>query len=410
MDRVVIAGAGLTAAKAAETLREEGYSGGLTVVGREAHLPYERPPLSKDYLRGEAARDNAFPLDAAWYASHDVAVLTGTVATGLDVSSRTLALDDGRALGYDALLLATGSSPRHLGIPGTDLDGVHVLRTLDDSEFLAAALRTARGGELVVVGDGWIGLEVAASARTMGVGVRVIGLGTHPLERVLGARMGEFFGSLHAEHGVRLHPRAEVAAVTGENGTATGVALADGTHVAADVVLVAVGAVPNLDLPRAAGLRLDPANGGVVVSRTLRTTAPGVFAAGDIASVPNGRYGHGIRVEHWATALHQGPHAGRAILGSDEPYDRLPYFFTDQYDVGMEYLGYVTAPDAGELVVSGSVADREFVAFWVREDPGVPGLRVDAGMTVNVWDRMESVEELIRRDSVGREELERFVG
>lgn len=406
--RIVVVGGGLAAAKAVETLRAEGYEGGLAVVTREPHPPYERPPLSKDYLRGETERDAVFPLDAAWYADHDVDLLTGTTATALDVAARTVALDDGRTLPYEKLLLATGSQPRRLPVPGADQDGVLYLRTLDDSDRLVASFEAAArdgAGRLAIVGDGWIGLEVAASARSAGLDVSVVGQGTHPLERVLGPEMGELYGQLHAGHGVHLHRRAQATAITGD-GRATGVALADGTHVEAELVLVAVGAGPDVALAQAAGLALDSATGGAVASATLQTTDPDVFVAGDIASVPYPRYGRAIRVEHWATALNQGPHAARSMLGATEPYAELPYFFSDQYDVGMEYLGFVAHPEAvDEVVVSGSVADRELVAFWVHDG------RVEAGMAVNVWDRMEDVKALIRRDGpADRAELERFVG
>ncbi|OLT52262.1 pyridine nucleotide-disulfide oxidoreductase [Cellulosimicrobium sp. CUA-896] len=407
MGRVVVVGGGLAAAKAAETLREEGYDGALTVVTREPHQPYERPPLSKDYLRGEAGRDAVLPLDQAWYADHDVDLRTGTTATALDAAAHTVTLDDGHGLPYEKLLLATGSRPRHLPVPGAEQEGVVSLRTLDDSDRLAASFAdlAQADGRLAIVGDGWIGLEVAAAARSAGLRVSVVGQGAHPLERVLGPEMGELFGQLHAEHDVHLHRRAQAVAITGE-GRATGVALADGTHVEADLVLVAVGAVPDLALAQSAGLALDSATGGVVASATLQTTDPDVFVAGDVASVPYPRYGRAIRVEHWATALSQGPHAARSMLGATDPYPELPYFFSDQYDLGMEYLGFVAGPDAyDEVVVSGSVGDRALVAFWVR------GGRVEAGMAVNVWDRMEDVKALIHRDGpVARAELEGFVG
>ncbi|MFB8230430.1 NAD(P)/FAD-dependent oxidoreductase [Cellulosimicrobium sp. NPDC055967] len=407
--RHVVVGGGLAAAKAVETLRDEGYDGGLTVVAREPHRPYERPPLSKDYLRGEAERESVFPLSADWYAEHDVELLTETEATAVDLAGRSVALSGGRTLPYEKLLLATGSDPRRIPLPGLDLDGVHELRTLDDSDALAAALRAAHdggAGRLAIVGDGWIGLEVAASARTLGLDVTVIGLGTHPLERVLGPEMGELYGQVHTDHGVHLHRRAQVTGISGAGGRATGVDIADGTHVDADLVLVAVGAVPHVALAREAGLALDSATGGVVASATLQTTDPDVFVAGDVASVPSARYGRSVRVEHWATALNQGPHAARAMLGATDPYPELPYFFSDQYDVGMEYLGFVAGPDAyDEVVVSGSVLDRELVAFWVKDG------RVEAGMAVNVWDRMEDVKALIHRDGpVDRTELESFVG
>ncbi len=413
--RIAIVGGGLAAAKAAQTLREDGHDGPLTIVAREEHRPYERPPLSKDYLRGEADIGNVFPLDAAWYADHDVTVLLGTAAVALGRTDHTVTLDDGRTVPYDRLLLATGSTPRTLGLPGAHALGVHQLRTIDDADRLSVALRSAHSlpardddpyaptGRLVMIGDGWIGLEVAASARMMGLDVTVIGREPHPLGRVLGTAMSAVFAQLHTDRGVRF-VAGDVQAIRTDGGRATGV-VTDQDTLAADVVVIAVGATPELSLSRSAGLARDRATGGVAVSGTLATDDPAIFAAGDIASVPSSRYGRTLRVEHWATALHQGPHAAKAMLGSQEPYDRLPYFFTDQYDLGMEYLGYVTDPDAADLVISGSVPDREFVAFWVRHG------RVEAGMAVNMWERMDRIEELIRRPTpVPSGELAEFAG
>lgn len=404
----VVVGGGLAAARAVETLRTEGYDGDLVVVTAEPHRPYERPPLSKEYLRGTGERDALFPLAEDWYAEHDVDLRTGATATSLDPATHRLALADGTTLDYARLLLATGSSPRTLRLPGADLDGVHLLRTVADSDLLAATLRASAregAGRLAVVGDGWIGTEVAASARELGLEVTIVGAGDHPLGRVLGPEMGEMYGAVHAEHGVHVHRRAQVVGLTGAEGRVTGVDVADGTRVEADVVLLAVGATPNVGLAVGAGLELAAADvgGGVAVDGTLRTLDPDVFAAGDIASVPSPHYGRRLRVEHWATAERTGPHAARAMLGAGAAYDELPYFFSDQYDVGMEYTGFVAPGDADEVVVSGSVEDRALVAFWTREG------RVLAGMAVNTWERTADVEALIRsRRSVPRDELEAF--
>ncbi|WP_026929660.1 NAD(P)/FAD-dependent oxidoreductase [Glycomyces tenuis] len=404
----VIVGGGLAAAHAAETLREEGYDRALAVITAEPHRPYERPPLSKDYLRGEAERTALFPLDETWYGDNDVDLRTGSAVVGLDTASHRLGLADGTAVDYAKLLLATGSEPRPLRLPGADLQGVLTLRTVDGADLLAASLRAASregGGKAAIVGDGWIGMEVAASARSLGLEVTVLGIGERPLS-VLGPRMGEVFAGLHADRGVQLRRNAEVTGFTGSGGRVTGVRTAEGDTVEADLVLVAVGAAPNLGLAAAAGLRLRGAElgGGIAVDGALRTSDPDVFAAGDVASVPSPHYDRPLRVEHWDTALHTGPHAARAMLGSEEPYDRLPYFFTDQYELGMEYLGFVADP-AAEPVVSGSIDRLEFVAFWTAEG------RVQAAMAVNTWDRMGEVEELIRsRRRVPEEELEAFRG
>jgi NADPH-dependent 2,4-dienoyl-CoA reductase/sulfur reductase-like enzyme len=263
-------------------------------------------------------------------------------------------------------------------------------------------------GRVAVVGDGWIGLEVAASARSLGLDVTVVGRGSHPLGRVLGPEMGDFYAGVHADHDVRLLRRTSVTGLQGAEGRVTGIDLSDGTHVGADVVVIGVGATPNIGLAEVAGLDLRPASlgGGIVVDGMLATSHPDVYAAGDVASIPSLHYGRPLRVEHWATAQESGGHAGRALLGATAPYDKLPYFYSDQYDVGMEYTGWVDVPGGyDDVVVSGSVDTREFVAFWLLDG------QVVAGMAVNVWEQMERVEELIRsRRKVPREELDAFVG
>ena len=393
----IVVGGGLAAAQAVKTLREQGFEDDLVVVSAEPHRPYERPPLSKDYLRGEADRSGLFPIAEDWLAERGVDLRAGVAAVGLDVAGHRLTLADGHQLPYRRLLLATGSSPRSLSLPGADLQGVLRLRTVADADLLAATLRSVE--RLAIVGDGWIGMEVAASARSLGLDVTVLGAGEAPL-RALGPQMGEVFASLHASHGVELRRRAEVVGFEGADGKVTGVRTADGRTVAADAVLVAVGAYPNTGLAAGAGigLREHALGGGIAVDETLRTTAADVFAAGDAASVPSPRYGRPLRVEHWATALDTGPHAAKSMLGSDEPYDALPYFFSDQYDLGMEYKGFVADPAAADLVVSGSVEDLEFVAFWTAAG------KVEAAMAVNTWERMDEVEALIRS---GREVPER---
>ncbi|PRY59038.1 NAD(P)/FAD-dependent oxidoreductase [Glycomyces artemisiae] len=389
----VIVGGGLAASKAAQTLRDEGYEGDLVVVTGEPHRPYERPPLSKDYLRGDAGRGALFTVDEEWYRQNaDLRV--GTPATGLDTAAHRVALADGSGLDYAKLILATGSSPRALPVPGADLRGVHLLRTVEDADLLAAELKGGEG-RVVIVGDGWIGMEVAASARQLGRDVTLFGMGAQPLERVLGPEMGLVFAQLHLDKGVDLHRRTEIAKILGEDGRAVGVETTDGERVDADLVLVAVGVVPNAGLAAAAGLeqRERALGGGLAVDGTLRTSAEDVWAAGDVASAPYPHYGRPIRVEHWQTAIDTGEHAAKAVLGSDAAFDKLPYFFTDQYDLGMEYLGFVAGPDAYDsVVVSGSVESLEFVAFWTSSG------RVLAGMAVNSWDRIGEIEALIRAE------------
>ncbi len=408
---IVVVGGGLAAARAVATLQDEGHDGDVVVLTSERHRPYERPPLSKDYLRGEVARSALYPLPEEWYGQHGVDLRPGMAALGLHPGDHTVTLSDGSTLRYSRLLLATGSTPRHLSVPGGDLRGLHYLRTIDDADHLAGMLLPAalEGGDPVaVVGDGWIGLEVAASARELGLDVTLLGRGSHPLGRLVGPELGEVFARLHEQRGVRVHRRAPVTAFTHSEGQVTGVVTADGSHVEAAVVVVGIGAVPAVGLAAAAGLELRPATqgGGVAVDGSLRTSHPDVFAAGDIASVPSPQFGRPLRHEHWAGADTTGRHAARAMLGATDAFDALPYFFTDQYDLGMEAVGWIEGPGGyDDVVVSGSLDEREAVAFWRR------GGAVQMAMALNTWDRMPDAEELIRsRREVPREELEAFRG
>jgi 3-phenylpropionate/trans-cinnamate dioxygenase ferredoxin reductase component len=350
------------------------------LLGAEAQRPYERPPLSKDYLRGEAARETVFlQEDEGWYAAHDVELRTATTIERIDAAQSAVILADGERLSYDRLLLATGARPRRLGVPGADLEGVHELRTLEDSDVLRSVLEA--GGRLVVIGAGWIGCEVAASARGLGASVTVVEQAGTPLEAVLGPRLGAFFGELHRSHGVELLTGAGVERIT-DGGR--GVALAGGRTIEADAVLLAVGVAPATALAEAAGLAVGD---GILVDELLRTSADGVFAAGDVASTQHARYGR-IRVEHWDNAIGQGQAAARSMLGTDEPYAKLPYFFTDQYDLGMEYVGHHGRAD--ELTIRGSLEDRNFRAYWTAPDG-----HITAAMHVNDWDAIDPMRELV---------------
>ena len=379
---VAVVGAGLAGGKAVEALRAEGFGGRIVLFGDEPHHPYERPPLSKGYLQGNDERGTVFVHPDSWYGEHDVDLRLGAAVTGLDRHAHELMTDDGQPVHYDRLLLATGASPRHLRLPGADLPGVHYLRTLDDSDALRAAFRP--GANVVVIGGGWIGLETAAAARTAGATVTVLESAELPLLRVLGPQMAQVFAGLHRENGVDLRLGVTVAALRGEGSAVTGVELGDGAVIDADAVVVGVGVTPNVDLARQAGLDVDD---GVLVNANLRTSDAHVFAAGDVANAEHPVLGRRIRVEHWANALHQPEVAARSILGRDAVYERLPYFFTDQYDLGMEYVGYASADD--DVVVRGDLEGREFVALWVRDG------RVVAGMNVNVWDVTDRIRDLI---------------
>jgi 3-phenylpropionate/trans-cinnamate dioxygenase ferredoxin reductase subunit len=378
----LIVGASLAGAKAAETLRAEGFDGRIVLIGAEHERPYERPPLSKDYLRGEADRETVYVHNERFYEEQDIDLRLGRTATSLDTSNRELELDDGERLPYDRLLLTTGAVPRRLQIPGAELDGVLYLRSVGDSDALRDRLN--QGGAVVVVGAGWIGAEAAASARQRGLEVTVIEAASVPLERVLGAELGAFYRDVHTGNGVRMLLRTGVEAFEGETAVQR-VRTNDGRELNCDLVVVGVGVQPRIQLAAQAGLAVD---NGILVDERLQTSAPGVFAAGDVANAHHPFYGERIRVEHWANALNQGPAAARSMLGRATAYERLPYFFSDQYDVGMEYSGFARSWE--RVVFRGDPAGREFVAFWLVQD------RVVAGMNVNLWDVNADVQALIR--------------
>jgi 3-phenylpropionate/trans-cinnamate dioxygenase ferredoxin reductase component len=378
----VIVGASLAGAKAAETLRAEGFDGPLVLVGAEDERPYERPPLSKDYLRGEVDREKVYVHPEGFYAEHDIELRLGRTAVSLNTAARELALDDGKRLRYDRLLLTIGAEPRRLSIPGGELDGILYLRSVADCDALRG--RLDRGGRVVVIGAGWIGSEVAASARQRGLEVTVIDPLTVPLERVLGTEVGVVYRDLHLDHGVQMLHGTGVEAFEGANAVER-VRTTDGRELDCDFVVVGVGVQPRTGLAAQAGLAVD---NGILVDEHLQTAAPGVFVAGDAANAQHPFYGERIRVEHWANALHQGPVAARAMLGEADVYDRLPYFFSDQYEVGMEYAGFARSWD--RVVFRGDPATREFIAFWLTGD------RVVAGMNVNAWDVIDPIQRLIR--------------
>jgi 3-phenylpropionate/trans-cinnamate dioxygenase ferredoxin reductase subunit len=392
---IVIIGGGLAGAKAAEALRGNDFDGHVLLFAAEDKLPYERPPLSKEYLAGKKTLDDFTVAPAAWYHDHDVALRLGTEISAIDPTAHTVTLPDGSTVLYDKLLLATGSAARRLPIPGADAAGVHHLRTVDDAAALNAVL--TEGASLAIVGAGWIGLEVAASARARGVDVTVVETARLPLLGALGAETAEVFAQLHRDRGVDLRFEQTVEEITTADGKATGLRLGDGSTLTADAVLVAVGAAPNIGLAERAGLAT--ADGGVLVDASLRTSDPDIYAVGDIAAAQHPLFGVRIRTEHWANALKQPAVAVAGMLGRAGEYAELPYFFTDQYDLGMEYVGH--APSYDRVVFRGDVRAREFVAFWLDGNN-----RVLAGMNVNVWDVLDDVKALIRaREPVDPERL-----
>ena len=385
-DSIVIVGGGLAGAKGAEGLREQGFRGGLTVIGAEDQLPYERPPLSKSYLQGKSTLADAQVHTREWYDDNAVDLRLATTVTAVRSSTHEIELAGGETIGYGALLLATGSTPRRLPVPGADAAAVLTLRHVEDSDVIRETFGADR--RLAIIGGGWIGLEVAAAAREAGTEVTIIEATAAPLLPVLGADLARVFATLHTDHGVTLHTDARVTEIVTTDGRASGVRLADGTVIPADAVVVGIGAAPNTALAEQAGLAVD---NGVLVSAALRSTDPDIYAVGDIANAEHPFIGSRIRVEHWANALNQPAVAAAAMLGNAASYDALPYFYTDQYDLGMEYVGYAPHGSYSQVVVRGDLQAREFVAFWLDAES-----RVLAGMNVNVWDVTDPIKALIR--------------
>jgi 3-phenylpropionate/trans-cinnamate dioxygenase ferredoxin reductase subunit len=383
----VIVGAGLAGASAAKTLRDEGFAGPIQLIGAEAHRPYIRPPLSKDYLSGSGDRDSVYVDPKDWYGEHDVDLLLGTSVARIDAARRLIHTDAGDEFAYNRLLLATGSSSRRLSIPGADLEGVHYLRTLEDSENLRSLLA---GGSmrLVLIGSGWIGMEVAATARTLGNDVTILDRDPIPLATALGNELGQMFADLHEQNGVILRRSVSVESVMGKNGRATAVRLDSGEVIPADLVVVGIGVTPNIQLADSAGLTID---NGISVDASLRTSDPAIYAAGDVANAYHPVAKLRLRSEHWANALNGGKAAARSMLGQNVSFDDIPYFFTDQFDVGMEYSGFGPLARGADVVYRGDRVGREFIAFWLA------GGKVVAGMNVNVWDVNEAVQGVIRR-------------
>jgi 3-phenylpropionate/trans-cinnamate dioxygenase ferredoxin reductase component len=392
IERIVIVGAGLAGARAAESLRSGGYEGRIALLGDEADRPYLRPPLSKDYFRGESDRDQVYVHPGPFYEEHRIDLRPSTKVREIRPASNEVVLEDGERLAFDRLLLATGARPRTLPVPGAGLPGVMTLRTIGDADAIRAAAEEAE--RIVVVGAGWIGSEIAASLRMLDRTVVLVAPDSAPLERVLGPVIGNLYRDLHLEHGVDWRPRARVERIVGSDHV-QGVETSAGERIEADLVVIGTGVEPRTELAVSAGLAVGD---GIEVSATLETSVQGIFAAGDVASAWNPFYGRRIRTEHWANAKFQGRAAGRSMLGDVTPYDRIPYFYSDQYDLGVEYTGWAWPSD--RLVVRGSLADRRFVAFWLAED------RLVAGMNANVWDVAKPIERLIRsRASVDADAL-----
>jgi 3-phenylpropionate/trans-cinnamate dioxygenase ferredoxin reductase subunit len=381
----VIVGAGLAGAKAAEGLRAEGFEGQIVLIGEEAERPYERPPLSKEYLLGKSGKEKIYVHPETWYRDHDVELRLESQVIALDRSLQQVTLQGGEGIAYDQLLLTTGSSPRRLRIPGADLEGVLYLRKVGDCEAIKAAFASAR--QVAIIGAGWIGLETAAAARAADCDVTLLESAKLPLLGVLGSELAEFYAALHVEHGVDLRTGVEVAEIVGVEARASGVRFADGSLIDADAVVVGVGITPNTELAEMAGLTVE---NGILVDEYLRTSDPKVYAAGDVANARYPGLRRHLRLEHWSAALRQGPVAAANMVGRASAYDQVPYFYSDQYDVGMEYWGYVEGGKYDRVVFRGEVGKRKFIAFWVRDG------RVLAGMAVNTWKLGDAVPALVR--------------
>ncbi len=383
MPTFVIAGASLAGAKAAETLRGEGFDGEIVLLGSETERPYERPPLSKGYLLGKDSRDSIYVHAAEWYAEHHVDLRQGVTVTAIDRGTATVATSgpggDGE-VPYDRLLLATGASPRRLTFPGSDADEVLYLRTVGDSDRLRSAFQ--RGPRVVVAGAGWIGLETAAAARSADCPVTVLEPQPSALHDQLGPELGAVFAGLHRAHGVEF--RFGERAVEFRPGM---VITSGGAEIPADVLVVGIGAAPNDDLAARAGLEVG---NGVLTDAALRTSDENIFAAGDVANSFNPLLGRRVRVEHWANALNGGAAAARSMLGQPVSYDRVPYFYSDQYELGMECAGLPEPGHYDQVVYRGDPDTLEFVAFWLSRGAVV------AGMNVNVWDVNDDIQSLIR--------------
>lgn len=370
---IVIVGGGLAAGRAVTELRDAGNDEEVILFAAEPEVPYERPPLSKGYLQGEKSRESTYVQPLDWYAEHNVDLRLGEPVESLDLHGRTVRSHRGTTP-FDRLLLVTGARPRTLGLSRTDEIEVRYLRTLADS----TALRGRLGPEhhLLVLGGGWIGMEVAATARTLGTTVTVVEPAELPLLAALGPEVATRFADAHRAHGVDL--RTGVGLERLDGGAAI---LGDGSRVEPDTVLVGVGAVPNDDLARAAGLAVD---NGILVDAGLRSSHPAVFAAGDVANAEHPVLGRRIRVEHWQNAISQGRAAARALIGEPVSYAETPYFFSDQYDLGMEFFG--DSQGADDVRLEG---DDTFSCWWYRD-----GVLV-AAMHVNQWDRSDELRERV---------------
>lgn len=382
IERIVVVGASLAGGRAAEALRQEGYDRRIFLVGEEPERPYERPPLSKDVLRGGAPSEKVFLRAREYYVENDIELRLATSAVSVSLGAREVALSTGERLGYDRLLIATGATPRRLTTPGANLSGVFYLRTLADAEAIRAALSEA--ARVVVVGAGFIGAEVAASARMLGLAVTVLEVLPVPLQRVLGDRVGEIYGAIHRNHGVDLRLGEGIAAFRGDR-RVDAVVTTSGAEIPCDLAVVGVGVRPAVDWLQGSGLALD---NGVVVNEFCETSASGVYAAGDVANWWHPGLGERLRVEHYENAQNQGMSAAKSMLGQREAFAPVPYFWSDQYDLTLQYVGHASGQD--DVILRGDPASQRFLAFYLRAG------RLRAALGVNRLRDVRAAQRLIR--------------
>jgi 3-phenylpropionate/trans-cinnamate dioxygenase ferredoxin reductase component len=367
----VIVGAGLAGGGAAATLREEGFDGRVILIGAEPQPPYERPPLSKEYLRGESPFEQALFQPLEFYGENDIETRFGARVTRVDAPEKVIELDSGERVPYEALLVATGGRNRRPPIPGIDLEGIYGLRTVADSDRIRAEVSLGR--KAVVVGMGFIGSEVAASLRQSGVEVTVVDRNKVPLRRVLGEEVGRVVEGIHRDHGTELIFEDEVAAFEGAERVER-ITTERGRRIECDFVVVGLGVEPATELLAGTGVQIDD---GIVVDEYLRTDVEGIYAAGDVANYYHPVFERHIRVEHWQNALKQGPAAARNMLGENEPYGEIPWFWSDQYEHNLQYAGFHTEWD--ELVVRGSTEERNFVAFYRKDERVLAAVAINRG-------------------------------
>ena len=367
----VIVGAGLAGGTAASTLRQDGFDGGVILIGAENLPPYERPPLSKEYLRGESSFEEALlqPLDS--YGESGIELRSGVQAKQIDVRKKTVELEGGEYVVYDRLLFAAGVKNRRVPIPGSDLDGVYYLRTVADCDLIRREISPGR--KAVVVGMGFIGSEVAASLRQSGVEVTVVDRNRVPLRRVLGEEVGRVMEGIHRDHGTELIFEDTVAGFGGA-GRVEGVTTMAGRRLGCDFVVIALGVEPETGPLAGTGVEID---NGVVVDEYGRTGVEGIYAAGDVANQYHPVFGRHIRVEHWQNAIKQGQATARSMMGVGEPYQEIPWFWSDQYEHNLQYVGFHREWD--ELVVRGSLEDRSFVAFYRKDERVLAAVAIDRG-------------------------------